>query len=142
MDKRILSKKFILAFFFRTVMYQTLKCMQSHLYGEIKRLYKKTVFWVFFSMLGTKTINNMEVTLYGNPKQNYWKRVFSVFYVKNAKTDANRQIWRNRITLPKRYILSIFELVTNKKKNVKMDAKHSILGNKKTLRETCIMSIL
>ncbi len=95
-------------------------------------------------MLGTKTINNMEVTLYGNLKQNYWKRVFSVFYVKNAKKkDGNRPIWRNKITLPKSYILSIFELVTNKKKkNTKIDAKHSILENKKTLRETCIMSIL
>ncbi len=58
----------------------------------------------------------MAVTLYGNPKQNYWKRVFSVFYVKNAKTDGNKQIWRNRITLPKIYILSVFEPVTYKKR--------------------------
>ncbi len=47
-------------------MYQTLKGMQSNLYGEIKRLYQKSVFlsFFFFSILGTKTINNMEVTLY------------------------------------------------------------------------------
>ncbi len=140
MDKRTLSKKLILAFFFRTVMYQTIKCIQSHLYEEIKRLYKKTVFWAFFSMLRTKTINNMEVTLYGNPKQKYWKRVFSVFYVKYAKTDANQPIWWNRITLPKRYILSFFELVTNKK--CKNGCKVLILGKKRTLRETRIMSVL
>ncbi len=30
--------------------------------------------------------------------------------------DANQPIWRNRIILPKRYILSVFDLVTNKKK--------------------------
>ncbi len=41
----------------------------------------------------------------------------SVFYVKkNAKTDANQPISRSRKTLPKRYILSVFELVTYKKR--------------------------
>ncbi len=96
-------------------MYQTLKCMQSHLYMGKLNDFTNCLLNVF-QHIGTKTINNMAVTLYGNPKQNYWKHVFSVFYVKNAKTDANRPIWRNRKTLPKRYILSIFELVTNKKK--------------------------
>ncbi len=70
-DKRKLSKKLILAFFFRTVIYQTLKCMQSLLYEEIKRPYQKSVFCVFFSILVLKTINNKELTLYGKPKQNY-----------------------------------------------------------------------
>ncbi len=42
-DKRLLSKKLILAFL-RTVIYQTLKSMQSHLYEEIKRLYQKPIF--------------------------------------------------------------------------------------------------
>ncbi len=96
-------------------MYQTLKCIQRLLYEEIKRPYQKSVFWVFFSMLGTKTINNKELTLYGKAKQNYWKRV-SVLRKKNAKTDANQPISRSRKTLPKRYILSVFELVTYKKK--------------------------
>ncbi len=68
--KRTLSKKLIIAFF-RIVIYQTLKYMQSHLYEEIKRVYQKPVFSVFFSMLGTKPINNMEVSEYVNPKQNY-----------------------------------------------------------------------
>ncbi len=36
--------------FFRTVMYQTIKSMQTQLYGEIRRLYEKPVFLVFFSM--------------------------------------------------------------------------------------------
>ncbi len=66
-------------------------------------------------MLGTKTINNIEVSQYVNPKENYWKRVFSLFYVENTEADANQPVWRNRITLPKRYILSVFELVTYKK---------------------------
>ncbi len=112
--------------------------MQSHLYGEIKRLCQKTVLWVFFSILGTNTINNMEVNLYGNPKQNYWKRVFSVFYVENAKKNANQAKWRNRITLPKRYILSVFEIVTYKKRENrwkalyirKQKAPKSMLGTK------------
>ncbi len=43
------------------------------------------------------------------------KRVFSVFYVENAETDANQPISTNRKTLPKRYILSVFVLVTYKK---------------------------
>ncbi len=67
--------------FFRTFMYQTMKCMQTQLYGEIRRLYEKPVFLVFLSMLVTKTINNIEVILCGNPKQNYFKRVFFVFYL-------------------------------------------------------------
>ncbi len=112
--------------------------MHSHLYREIKRLCQKTVLWVFFSMLGTNTIKPKEVNLYGNPKQNYWKRVFSVFYVENAKTDANQPKWRNRITLPKRYILSVFEIVTYKKRENgwkalyigKQKAPKSILGTK------------
>ncbi len=53
---------------------------------------------------------------------------FSVFYVKNAKTDANRPIWRNIITLPKSYILSIFELVTNKKKKRENGCKTLYIG--------------
>ncbi len=65
-------------------MYQTMKCMQSQLYGKIKRLDEKPVFLVFFSMLVTKTINNIEVILCGNPKQNYFKRVF--FRVLRRKT--------------------------------------------------------
>ncbi len=52
-----------------------------------------------------------------NPNQSYWKRVFSVFYVeKNAKTNAKQPISRNRKTLLKRYILSVFELITYKKR--------------------------
>ncbi len=94
-------KKVKFSFFFGLLCTKPLKCMQSHLYGEIKRLCQKTVLWVFFSMLGTNTIKPKKVNLYGNPKQNYWKRVFSVFYVENAKTDANQPKWRNIITLPK-----------------------------------------
>ncbi len=94
--------------FFFVVMYQTLKCMQSHLYGEIKPFARKLAYECFFSMLGTNKIKPKEVNLYGNPKQYYWKRVFSVFYVENAKKNANQQKWRNRITLPKRYNLSVF----------------------------------
>ncbi len=60
--KKNIMKKIHFSYFFRTVMYQTLKCMQSYLYEEIIRLYQKPVFWMFFSMLGIKTINNIEVT--------------------------------------------------------------------------------
>ncbi len=49
-------------------------------------------------------------------KKNYWKRVFfSVLRKKNAKTDTNQPISRSRKTLPKMYILSVFEIVTYKK---------------------------
>ncbi len=69
--KNIMKKSLFYLFFFRTVMYQTLKCMESHLYGEIKRFFQKHAFSVFFSLLGTKTINNIRIILYGNPKENY-----------------------------------------------------------------------
>ncbi len=41
------------------------------------------------------------------------------FTKKNAKTVANKPISRSRKTLPKLYILSVFELVTYKKKKKK-----------------------
>ncbi len=74
----------------------------------------------------------------GIKKQNYWKRVFSVFYVENAKTVANQPKWRNRITLPKMYILSVFEIVTYKRRENgwkalyigKQKAPKSMLGTK------------
>ncbi len=99
-------------------MYQTLKCMQSHQYGKIKRLYRKPVFWVFFSMLGTKTIyiiwKSLNMGIHKKKKKTE-KVSFQCFTKRNVKTDANQRIWRNRITLPKRYILSVFELLTFKK---------------------------
>ncbi len=73
--------------------------------------------------------------------QNEPLSVFEVLTYENAKTHAKRSFWRNRITLPKRYILSSFELVT-RKKNAKIDGKHSILGKKSKLRETCIKGVL
>ncbi len=63
------------------------------------------------------------------------------FTQKNTKTDGNQPISRSRKTLPKIYILRVFELVTYKK-NAKMDTKQSILGNKGTLQEKCIMNVL
>ncbi len=44
MIKEYFFKKLISSLFFRTVMYQTIKCMQSLLYEEIKRPYQKSVF--------------------------------------------------------------------------------------------------
>ncbi len=41
---------------------------------------------------------------------------FQCFTQKNAETDANQPILTNRKTLPKRYILSVFVLVTYKKR--------------------------
>ncbi len=66
--------------------------MNIYLYGEITRIYQKPVFLVFFSIINNITENVS----------------FQWFTYKNAKTDVNKPIWRNRITLPKRYILMCF----------------------------------
>ncbi len=67
--------------------------------------------------------------------------LFSVLRRKTLKLIQTNQYQQAEKTLPKMYILSVFELVTYKK-NAKMDTKHSILGNKGTMREKCIMNVL
>ncbi len=69
------------------------------------------------------------------------KCLFSVLRRKTLKLIQTNQYQQAEKTLPKMYILSVFELATYKK-NVKMDTKHSILGNKGTMREKCIMNVL
>ncbi len=101
--KKNIIKKNNFSSFSRTVMYEILKCLQSHLYREIKRLYQKPVFWVFFffSVLGTKTINNGIHSIWES-KTKLLKTCFSSVL-------RRKSLKRNRITLPKRYILSVFE---------------------------------
>ncbi len=89
-------------------------------------------------MLGTKTINNIKVTLYGNPKQITENVSFRCFTYKTLKRMQTNKKLRNRITLPKRYILSVFEIVTYKKRENgwkalyigKQKAPKSMLGTK------------
>ncbi len=74
-------------FFFRTVMYQTLKCMR-----KLNDLTRNMCFEFFFSMLGTKTINNKELTLYGNPKKKLLKTcLLSVLRRKTLKRMQTNQ---------------------------------------------------
>ncbi len=100
-------------------MYETLKCIENHLYWEIKRLYQKYVFSVFFIMLGTKSSHSI-----WESKTKLLKTCHSSGLRKIiVKTDVNQPIRRNTITLPKRYILIFFELVTYKKKKRKNACK-------------------
>ncbi len=41
-------------------------------------------------------------------------RVFELLTYQNAKTHAKHPLWRNKITLPETYILSVFDHVTYK----------------------------
>ncbi len=79
-DKRILSKKLILAFFSDCYVPNPKEHAKPPILGNWMTLPENCLLSVF-SMLGTKMINNNELTQYVNPKQNYLKRVFSVFYV-------------------------------------------------------------
>ncbi len=83
-------------------------------------------------------LKSMERSPYGN-KKHYQKHVFNLFELltyQNAKTHAKHSLWKNRITLPKTCILSLFDHVT-----LKYMQRTQCLGNEKTLQETCIMSV-
>ncbi len=49
-------------------------------------------------------------------------------------------LWKNRITLPKTCILSVFDHFTNK--SLKYMLRTLFVENERTLRETCIMNVL
>ncbi len=63
--------------------------------------------------------------------------IFDLIRYQNTKTHAKKALWRNRITLPKTCILSLFDHV----KTLKNMQRTLCLGNERTLRETCIMSV-
>ncbi len=67
-------------------------------------------------MLSTNTLKNMEITLFGNTKRLNEKHdflsVFELLMYQKGKMHAKHPLCRNRITLPKTSILSVFELVT------------------------------
>ncbi len=65
--------------------------------------------------------------------------LLSLSFVPKAKKNAKQILQRNRITLPKTSIFSVFEVVTQK--NAKIYAKYPVWLKEKTLRGVCVMSV-
>ncbi len=73
--------------------------------------------WVFLSVLGNKALKTRAITLHGNKAtftKNLHLNVFELIIYQNTKTHAKHALWRNRITLPKTCILSVFDYFTYK----------------------------
>ncbi len=79
--------------------------------------------YLFFPLLGTKTPKCLE----------------SPPYDEKLKRMQKHPLWKNRVTLPKTTIFSVFRFVTYK--NAKMHPRYRIWENDNTLRKTCIMGV-
>ncbi len=112
-DKRKLSKKLILGFF-------------SDCYIPNPKVHAKPPIWENYTTL-PETCTRIN---FNNIIEN---ESFQRFTKKKAKTDANQPMWKNTISLPKIYILSVFKLVTYKKRD--NGCKALVLGKKMTLRK-------
>ncbi len=65
--------------------------------------------------------------------------VFELITYQNAKTHAKHLLWRNRIKLPKTYILRVLIMLSIK--TLKYIQRTLCLQNERTLREMCIISV-
>ncbi len=98
---------------------------------------------MFLIKLGNKALKSMSITLHGNKKNFYQELEFMCFELiiyQNTKTNAKLTLWRNRITLPKTCILSVF-FIFLPIKTLKYIQRSLCLLNERTFRETCIMSV-
>ncbi len=91
-------------------------------------------------MIGNKALKIRAITLHGNKVNFYFLSIFELLIYQNDKTHAKHPFFlKNRITLPKTCILSVFDHVTYK--TLKYMQRILCLGNEGTFRETCFMSV-
>ncbi len=102
-----------------------------------ERILPETCLFSVFNVLSTNSLKCMEYKI-GGILKTYILSFMRFLRTKSAKTHPKPFLWKNRITLPKVCIFSVFEIVSYK--NTKMHAKYPSMGKETILQETSHVS--